>query len=366
MDKIKRLLIDNKIKQELDKLEKKEKFIIKIKDLEQLRGPEFEMIDTHVHVINFVQETEGLDKLIYYMDKANIKKAVIFGMPLKKTWGEHEKKSPEYYLDDDNECYYYSFTDGIVAEEYNKLDESQKERFYPLICGFNPMDINAIKHIENMFKYYPGVFCGIGEILLRHDDLTFLTQGEPPRLNNKAIFPILEFATEYDLPVLIHNNISAPGVSDHPKYLYELEMILREFPKTKIIFAHCGVSRRVYAPYYKNMIKRLLLEYPSLYIDYSWAVFEEVIAKNEVTLEKWVQLSEEFSDRVLIGSDILGRDFHKIGFINNKFNKLLEKLSPDARQNICINNAEFLFGGKKDKVKNGEKRKYPSLEDINI
>ncbi|EKD66108.1 MAG: 5-oxoprolinase (ATP-hydrolysing) [uncultured bacterium (gcode 4)] len=361
-----KLITENKISIELKRLEKKEGFLSKTEDLEKIKWCKHKMIDSHVHIINFMQETEWLEKLLYYMNKTNIKSSVVFWMPVKKNWWEHEKKQPEYYLDDDNECYYYSFTDGIVAEEYNKLSQKNKERFYPLICWFNPMDINAIKHIENMFKFYPWVFCGIWEILLRHDDLTFLTQWEAPRLSNKAIFPILEFATEYDLPVLIHNNISAPWVSDHPKYLNELESILREFPKTKIIFAHCGVSRRVYAPYYAKMIKRLLDEYPSLYMDYSWAVFEEVIAKDEKSLEEWALLSEEFSDRILIWSDILGKDFHRIWFINHKFNKLLAKLSKKAIKNITINNAEFLFGWRKWRVENNERRKYPRLEDIII
>jgi len=359
-------IIENHVGSELRKLWKKSEFVKKARDLERLRGCKYEMTDAHIHIIDFLQETEGLKKLLYYMDKTNIKKGVIFGMPVKKAWKETEKNAPEYYLDDDNECYYYSFTDGIVAEEYNKLDEKEKDRFYPMVCGFNPMDINAIEHIKNMFKFYPGVFCGIGEILLRHDDLTFLTQGEPPRIHNKALFPILDFAWEHDLPVLIHNNISVPGVSDHPKYLHELEAILREFPKTKIIFAHLGASRRVYAPYYKQMIKRLLEEYPSLYLDYSWSVFEDIIAKDDATLEEWVELSEEFSDRILIGSDILGKDFHKIGFINYKFTKLLEQLSPKARKNITTKNAEFLFGNKKNRVENGLKRRYPTLDDIII
>ncbi|EKE27118.1 MAG: amidohydrolase 2 [uncultured bacterium (gcode 4)] len=364
MDRIKRLLIDNKIKIELDKLEKKEKYFSKINDLHQIKWPKYWMIDSHIHVINFIQETEGLEKLIYYMDKANIKKWVIFWMPLKKMWWEHEKKSPEYYLDDDNECYYYSYTDWIVAEEYNKLNNEQKERFYPLICWFNPNDINWIKHIENMFNFYPWVFRWIWEILLRHDDLTFLTQWEASRLNNKALFPVLEFATQYDLPVLIHNNISAPWVSDHPKYLYELESVLSEFPKTKIIFAHCWVSRRVYAPYYKNMIKRLLDEYPSLYLDYSWSVFEEIIAKNEKSLTEWTKLTEDYSERILIWSDILWKDFHKIWYINYKFNKLLEGLSEKARENITTKNAELLFWNNKNKVENKQKRKYPNLDQI--
>jgi predicted TIM-barrel fold metal-dependent hydrolase len=87
---------------------------------------------------------------------------------------------------------------------------------------------------------------------------------------------------------------------DYPKYLHELEEILKEFPKTKIIFAHCGASRRVYAPYYRKMIERLLEEYPSLFIDYSWMVFEEIIAKTKESLKEWVELTEKFSDRILI------------------------------------------------------------------
>jgi hypothetical protein len=48
------------------------------------------------------------------------------------------------------------------------------------------------------------------------------------------------------------------------------------------------------------MIKRLLDEYPSLYVDYSWAVFEEIIGKDEKSLDEWAELSEEFSNRILL------------------------------------------------------------------
>jgi len=48
------------------------------------------------------------------------------------------------------------------------------------------------------------------------------------------------------------------------------------------------------------MIDRLLTEYPSLYVDYSWVVFDDIISINDVTKEEWVQLTEKFSDRVMI------------------------------------------------------------------
>jgi predicted TIM-barrel fold metal-dependent hydrolase len=58
-------------------------------------------------------------------------------------------------------------------------------------------------------------------------------------MNTKATSKILEFASKYDLPVMIHNNITSPGVSDYPKYLHEMESMLMEYPKAKVVFAHC-------------------------------------------------------------------------------------------------------------------------------
>ena len=48
------------------------------KALEPLSGSRYPMIDTHVHVVNFLQETPGFSNLIAYMDRSNIQKAVVF------------------------------------------------------------------------------------------------------------------------------------------------------------------------------------------------------------------------------------------------------------------------------------------------
>jgi hypothetical protein len=48
------------------------------------------------------------------------------------------------------------------------------------------------------------------------------------------------------------------------------------------------------------MIQRLLEEYPALYIDYSWVVFEEIIAKTKESLKEWIELTEKFNNRILI------------------------------------------------------------------
>ncbi|MDD4151990.1 MAG: amidohydrolase family protein [Candidatus Gracilibacteria bacterium] len=354
----------NKIESEIKLNKNKERFLEKLNKLETSIGPKYPMVDAHLHLVDFLGETEGIKNLIYYMDKSNIEKAVIFGTALKKIWAENERERPEYYLDDDNECYYDSGTDTIIANEFNSLSKKEKERFYPLLCGFNPMDIDAVKQIERTIKYNPGVFCGIGEVLYRHDDLTFQTQGEAPRMNTKATSLILEFVSKYDLPIMIHNNITSPSVSDYPKYLHELETMLMEYPKAKVIFAHCGASRRLNAPYYAKMIDRLLTEYPSLYVDYSWVVFDDIISINDVTKEEWIQLTEKFSDRVMIGSDILGNGFYKVGLTNSRYNSFLDSLSPETREKVCRTNAISLYKNSRNKVEKGLKIKYPSLKEV--
>ena len=55
-------------------------------------------------------------------------------MPVVKIWQENEKQRPNYYLDDDNACYYYSNTDAIVAREYLSLSKQEQKRFFPLLC----------------------------------------------------------------------------------------------------------------------------------------------------------------------------------------------------------------------------------------
>lgn len=323
--------------------------------LERMNGSKYPMVDCHVHFVNFLQQTKGLKELIHYMDRTNILKAVVFGLPVIKQWAETEREPPEYYLDDDSPCYYYSMTDALLAEEYMKLTPEEQDRIYPCICGFDATDRNAIQHVKNIFQMYPGVFRGIGEVFFRHDDITLLSHDHAPRLNSPTIYPILEFASEYDLPILVHSNVSTTWVADYPKYLAELEGALREFSKVKIVFCHCGISRRVYAPFYKQMIERLLNEYPSLYVDFSWILFDEIICKTGTPDPEWVELAERFSDRIFLGSDVIG-NFHRLGVINNRFDALLDILSVEARENICFKNAYALYGSTKNAVEEDRKR----------
>ncbi len=359
---INKAIIENTIKKELDwDIELFEK---ELKNLEKLSWCKYPMIDSHIHIVDFNQKTTGLKNLLKYMDLSNIKAWIIFWMPVIKIWQENEKQRPDYYLDDDNPCYYYSNTDAIVAREYLSLDKKDRERFFPLLCWFNPMDINSVEHIIQTYKSFPWVFYGIWEVFYRHDDLTHMIYWEVPRMNTSATKKLFEFITEYDLPLCIHNNITAPGISDYPKFLHEMEEIIREFPKARVVLSHCWASRRLRAPYYTKMISRLLTEYPGLYVDFSWVIFDEIIAVNDVSMQDWVEMTEKFSDRIMIWSDVLWDAFEEIWVINSRFNAFLDKLTPETREKICTENALSIYGKSKNKFEKNKKRIYPKLKDL--
>ena len=331
--------------------------------LTPLRGSKYKIFDAHLHVVNFIQETPGGEALMHYLEAANIDQAVIFGMPVTKLWAEYDRELPDYYLANDAPCYYYGYTDVIVAEMVRALPAAQQTGLYPLICGFNPVDKYAVRHVERLYKQYPEVWSGIGELLLRHDDLTAFTYGENARANHKALWPVYEFAGECDLPVLIHHNVTSVTRSDHPVYLWEFEEAVREFPRTRFVFAHCGMSRRVNVPFYYQMVERLLERYSNLCVDYSWIVFDEVICPKGLPSPDWLALTEKFSDRICLGSDLVTK-FERLGPELQRYDVFLDQLSDTARANVCWHTAEKIYGGNKGKVIGRKPRPMPAWSAV--
>ena len=276
------------------------------------------------------------------MDRAHVDHAVVFGLPVTKLWAEYDREEPDYYLANDARCYYYGCTDVTVAELVRGLTPASRARLYPLICGFNPTDRFGVRHVRRMIDRYPDVWCGIGELLLRHDDLTALTYGDAARANHRALWPVFEFAGEHDLPVLLHHNVTSVTTSSHPVYLWELEEALCDFPRTRFVLAHCGMSRRVEVPFYCQMVERLLDQYPNLSVDYSWIIFDVAICPGGRPSEPWVALTERHSTRICLGSDMVAR-FERIGPELHRYDPFLAELTEDARQAVGWRNAERIL-----------------------
>lgn len=307
------------------------------------------VFDMHLHFVDFLQNTDGFDALFDSMDKGNIAKNVVFGLPVKKKWEFFEPKKPTYYLGDNSKCIHYASSDEMVAFNYVKLAEDKRKRIAPTLCGFDPTDLCAIDYIEFMFEKYP-IWKGIGEVLLRHDDLTNLTLGETARANHPALGPVYEFCAKKKIPVCLHQNSTSVGVHDEYEYLHEIKKRVEKYDTTTFIWAHCGVSRRVTHKDYHVMVKNMLKDHPNLHVDLSWVVYEDVICeprKNDtdplIPKKVWLdQVICRFPDRIMIGSDLCGH-FEKHGQTMARYNGLLEVLPEETRNKIARGNAEKLY-----------------------
>lgn len=311
--------------------------------LQALKGSKYKCIDAHLHVVNFLQDTDGLQKCLKYMDKANIAHACVFGLPVSKLWASWERTPPEYYLGDNAKCYYYSGVDTTIACEYQRLDAESKKRFFPFIGGFNPCDKYAYKHIERMIKYFPNMWHGVGEVLFRHDDLTNLTYGEPPRSNHPAMDKVFELCAELEMPVCMHQNVTSVGANKYPLWLHEMEEVLQKHPKVTFVWCHCGISRRVYSPIYFQIVKRLLDRYDNLSVDISWVVFDDFVCPKGKPDEDWLQLAEDYSERICIGTDVVNK-FEKLPITIERYDVFLDALSEKAAKNLAFDTAYNLFG----------------------
>lgn len=300
------------------------------------------MVDAHLHYVDFMQDSEGMDALMEAMDRAEVKQAWLFGLPVMKKWQAQAPRQPRYYLGDEAPLYYYSATDDILAGAVLALPADQQARIRAFISGFNPTDMHAASQIEALIERYPGMWYGIGEILTRHDQLTALTEGETPRANHPALMKVYQLAASYDLPVLLHSNLSSLR-EETPIFLPELEEALEAHPQTRFVLAHAGTSGGVedqQSPL-KSLVpilRALLERYDNLHVDLSWSVKEHYLLDEKGVSEEWLSLIEDFPDRFVLGSDLVGH-FDSLEKQLGAFQPLLDALPKKVAEQLASGNA---------------------------
>jgi len=116
-----------------------------------------------------------------------------------------------------------------------------------------------------------------------------------------------------------------------------VEEAVRTHPKTKIIWAHAGISRRIVIPNHTDIPRRLAGQYPNLTIDLSWVIFDQEIAPNGVLDRKWASLLDEFPTRFVIGSDTVGV-FEQYKPTLQRYYMLLDAVKPATAQKVAHDN----------------------------
>ncbi|MCY9873683.1 amidohydrolase [Vibrio barjaei] len=264
--------------------------------------------DAEVHLVDYFQRSEGAQALIDNMDKLNIDHAYVMGLPVIKKWDASAPKTPRFVYGDDSPVYYYSHTDELIAREVEALPAASQARLHPFLSGFNTTDLNAAELIEKELKYRPGFWQGIGEVITRHDHLTALTADEKPRANHPALQKVYQLAAQYDLPVLLHTNITSQR-EDNPLYLQELEQALSTNPDTRFLWAHAGttstLTRAIKMKFLYETVSDLLSEHDNLYILASWTLIDVMMPEGKLD-RRWLALIEAYPDRFMVGSDVVG------------------------------------------------------------
>lgn len=307
-----------------------------------VQARDYRYSDAHLHYVDFFQESAGMEKLLKHMTEANIDHVMLSGIPVAKKWDENEPKRPRYYAGDDAKAYWYSATDVLIAHAYKQLSAAQRQRFHPFLSGFNPNDKNADEHIRRMLELDPGLWQGIGEIFTRHDDLTALIHGDAPRADNEALARVFHLAAEYDLPVMLHSNITSKR-ERNPLYLQEIETPLRNHPHVRFIWAHAGTSMEIHRhqqrlDFLLPTLERLLEQYPNLYIDLSWSMLRPYLLDKQGKPDAdWLKLVKRYPERFMLGSDVVGR-FDSLKDYMDGYRPFLDALPAAVAQQVARDN----------------------------
>jgi predicted TIM-barrel fold metal-dependent hydrolase len=184
----------------------------------------------------------------------------------------------------------------------------------------------------------------VGELLLRHDDLTNLTYGEPARAGHPALDPVLDLCAQRDWPVSVHQDSSSAGRWDEFEYLDEFRGMLDRHLGTTVVWCHAGASRRVKPGEHVSMVRDMLSTYRRLHLDLSWAVYDELVTREGRVDPAWVELVGDFPDRFVIGSDVFGA-FDELPAKLDRFEQLLDELSGRDAECVRHENAERLWFG---------------------
>lgn len=300
---------------------------------EPTRSGQFPIVDAHGHIGGSFKWTT----IIEAMDKNGVSKQIVMARAYP---GKDESDLPG---------------DDQMAL---KLAETYPGRFYPLVGMQRPLLTGAHKwttpdsDVESLIrqterKLASGTFFGIGEFIVRH---WAYSPGRHAEQDNPIYSKLMQrfsvLAARYDVPMVIH-------MEGYPALVADFSRLIAENPGTRYVWAHnCGRSK---AP----VIRSLLSRFENLYCDLGgmtnvttgygsgWPRKEEftsLIERNGALFPEMKSLYEEFPDRFMVGTDVAHAPAMRFyeGRVQ-RFRKLLDQLSPEARAKIAEQNAIRIF-----------------------
>jgi predicted TIM-barrel fold metal-dependent hydrolase len=254
----------------------------------------------------------------------------------------------------------YGFHNRIVAklEKIKNIeicDVIEKTRYYMQKAKIDktvllPVNNKENEVVRNWFLKYPDLFIPFynpPEKSKKQDEISSLLEPiikngpykgfkimlsfREKKLNDEILFPTLEVANKYKLPVLFHSGYPPPGT---PKNVLSysnpilIDEFINSFPKVKVIIAHMGY------PWVDNALA-LAVQYTNVYLDVSNLTY---------------MMPLRLRDFLIYAKDLIGLD--KILFGSDGFVPEMIEIAVNYFENI-----DFLSADEIDKImgKNAEK-----------
>ena len=256
----------------------------------------------------------------------------------------------------------YGFYERIVAklegiESRKTHDIIEKTRYYIQKARIDktvllPVSNKENEIVRNWFLKYPNLFIPFynpPEKSNKKDEISSMVEPiikngpykgfkvmlsfRAKKLNDEILFPTLEVANKYKLPVLFHSGYPPPGT---PKNVLSysnpilIDEFINSFPKVKIIIAHMGY------PWVDNALA-LAVQYTNVYLDISNLTY-----MMPLRLRDFLMYARDLVglDKILFGSDGFVPEMIEIAV--NYFEDI-DFLSSDDVEKIMGKNAQKIL-----------------------
>jgi hypothetical protein len=313
--------------------------------------PYTSVVDSHVHLRPFGGPGIPLTEMGDYWRRTGVRYVNLYGI------GQ--------ILPTDSPCTYYLDCPGTPVlpsmkndvENVHDVMQTKVDGVHMTLSMTFPDLANPAGVVDGMHMLdsaYPGQFAWMGEVNLIKQAL-LPNDAEPATLDDIAgWWPFMDELRRRDIPITIHSDL---GNDAEPlKYLYLMEAVLALYPNNKIVWAHMGLSEQETAiepRLHIDTLRRLMDQYPKLYLDIAWRVLEDNCFCNEPSREQYVAFLNEYSSRIIPGTDFVAsrkKDFsvyHQELEVTSRINKFL---SDDAFRNIALGQSYFGLLGLPDEA----------------
>ena len=293
---------------------------------------ETSVVDTHLHLRPFGGAPVPFDEVMEYLRETGVIFVNIYGIGQMLPVG-----SPcTYYLD----CPGTPVTPTLkndFANASNLLANPPSDIQVTLAMTFPDLARpgTILPGMELLEAEYPGMFRWMGEVNLVKQAL-FENGHEPVPLAGIARWgSFMKRLRERDIPIAIHSDL---GSDEEPtRYLPWMQEVLDRYPDNKIVWMHMGLSlelKTMPAAEHIRLMKSMLDRYPNLMLDIAWRIIEDNYFSREENQPLYVDFLNEYSDRILPGTDFLASS-------NKDFEVYRNELEATSRINRFLNDEAF-------------------------